>query len=83
MFEVGREYMFTTGTGEQEASWWGEVLEVSLPLIRVTGADREIIINTSSPGFVSAEIQPHRSPEEKETSRKTWDGLVSRPRHTD
>jgi hypothetical protein len=83
MFEVGREYMFTTGTGGQEATWWGEILEVSLPLIKVTGSTREIVINTSSPSFVSAEIQPHRSPEQKEAERIKWDGLINTPKGSD
>jgi hypothetical protein len=43
MFEVGREYMFTTGTGGQEATWWGEILEVSLPLIKVTGLREKLL----------------------------------------
>ncbi len=83
MFEVGREYMFTTGLGKQENTWWGEVLEFSFPLIKVKGAAREIIINTSSPSFVSAQIQPHRSPEQKEAERIKWDGLINQPKGSD
>ncbi len=33
MFEVGREYMFTTGVGHETSTWWGEVTEIDLPLI--------------------------------------------------
>lgn len=54
MFEVGRTYRFTTtdhdGTGYRTAT----VLEVDLPLVKVSHLGNYEIINTSSPFFVSA-----------------------------
>lgn len=54
MFEVGRQYKITTtdhdGTGYRTAT----VLEVDLPLIKISNVGSYEIINTSSPFFVSA-----------------------------
>jgi hypothetical protein len=77
MFEVGRDYKFTIAIGEngEERDYWtAEVLEVSLPLIKLmkvtNGWDSTIIFNTATPSFVRAELLPYRSPEEKEATRK-------------
>ena len=83
MFEIGRDYIFTTGTGDKKETWAGEVLEVSFPLIRVTKALGELIINTHSSDFAGAEIRPYRTPEQKEADRIKWDGLINRPKGTD
>ena len=83
MFEVGREYIFTTGVGHDTATWLGEVTEIDLPLIKIKGPKGENIINTFSSSFVSAQIQPYRSPEEKEADRIKWDGLINHPKGSD
>jgi hypothetical protein len=57
MFTVGRSYKLTffTGSSKAPASLKVTVLDISLPLIKVRdGKGVEIVINTSSAGFVSA-----------------------------
>jgi hypothetical protein len=77
MFEVGREYLFVSGSGEDEGSWVGEVLEVNLPLIKVSGPDGDIILNTSAASFIAARALPPRSKEEREAARAKWKGPPS------
>ncbi len=59
MFEIGREYLFVTGASEMP--WVGEVVEVSMPIIRVRSSvmeQGEVILNASSLTFHSATLQP-------------------------
>ena len=74
MFEAGREYKFVTlDEGGDAVSWQGDVTAVALPLITVVNFRRETtILNAHSPAFVSAAIQPHRSPEQKAEAAQDW-----------
>ena len=65
LFEIGREYEFTTGTGDTESRWSAEVLDIALPLIKVSGPGGEIILNTRSASFFTARLLRERTEEEK------------------
>jgi hypothetical protein len=62
MFEVGKTYTVKMIEGDSEVEYGGcEVLEVNLPLIKITGigsgpvnATRPTILNTCSRNFISA-----------------------------
>jgi len=57
MFTVGRSYelSFFTGSAKAPASLKATVIDNSLPLIKVRdGKGAELVINTSSAGFLSA-----------------------------
>ena len=59
MFEIGREYLFVAGASEMPRV--GEVVEVSMPIIKVRSSvmeQGEVILNASSPTFHSATLQP-------------------------
>lgn len=55
MFEVGKDYRITTGEGDERGYSVYTVLEVSMPLIKVSGGGGTKIINTHSSSFVEAE----------------------------
>ena len=55
MFEVGKEYRIKMNDGESESSFNGKVLKIEMPLLAVEYGGTELIINTASLGFVSAE----------------------------
>jgi len=63
MFEVGKTYtirMWEDGEeGEELADYENcEVIEVSMPLIKIRQANNEdVIINTTSPSFVQASLE--------------------------
>lgn len=78
MFEVGRDYTFTMLLDGTQTIFTDEVAEVELPLIKLRSRyDSDTIINTSSAAFVSAKIQPYRSPAEKEEARAEFEGLTA------
>ena len=58
MFIPGKWYTWKTLDGPLETigSISVQVIEVALPLVKIKEAGREKIVNTSSPAFVSAEI---------------------------
>ena len=69
MFEIGREYLFVTGTTEM--AWVGEVVEVSMPAIRVRSSvieQGEAILNTCSLTFHSATPLPREPAGERASS---------------
>ena len=54
MFEVGKPYYITTGYADHAGSSVYTIVEVNLPLIKVSSIAGEEIINTHSPLFHSA-----------------------------
>jgi len=58
MFIPGKWYTWTTLEGPLETigSISVQVIEVALPLVKINEAGREKIVNTSSPAFVSAQL---------------------------
>ena len=68
MFEIGREYEFITGTGDTESRWSAEVLDIALPLIKVSGPGGEMVLNTGSASFFAARLLRERTEEEKNDS---------------
>ncbi len=56
MFEVGKTYRITTGTGDAEGYSSYTVLDYDAPLLKVEGGAGISIFNTHSPSFVSAEL---------------------------
>ena len=55
MFKVGKDYKIRMNDGEGESSFNATLLRADLPLIVVEHGGGELIINTGSLGFVSAE----------------------------
>ena len=66
MFEVGREYEFITGTGDTESRWSAEVLDVALPLIKLSGPGGEIVLNTGAASFFAARLLRERTEEKND-----------------
>lgn len=58
MFEIGKMYRITTRIEDTESWSHYTVLEYNPPLLKVQGGDGITIFNTSSPGFVSADLRP-------------------------
>ena len=56
MFEVGKAYKITTGTGDDLGYSTYSVLAFQAPLLKVRGGATEVILSTASPMFVSAEL---------------------------
>jgi hypothetical protein len=80
MFEVGRDYEIRMIEGGDETSFVWTIAAFEPPLIKVTSRHvPERIINTSSHAFISAEILPYRSPEQKAADEEKWDDLLGRP----
>lgn len=74
MFEVGRTYRITTGIGDNEGYCSYVVVAYEAPLLKVEGAGITTIFNTSSPSFVSAELD---DPEAREAAHKAFEESLS------
>lgn len=84
MFEVGREYTFRMIEDDVEGTFGGEVIEIDGPLIKLKGGIvPEQIINVTSRNFVSADVQPFRSAEDKAASEAKWAKLGVSPQRRD
>lgn len=80
MFEVGKDYTIKMNDGEGESSFNAKLLRAELPLIVVEHGGGELIINTSSLGFVSAERDDEEVRAAKAAKHQEWiDSLGSRP----
>jgi hypothetical protein len=80
MFEVGQDYKIRLSEGKDESSFNGKVLRVDLPLIVVEHDGGELIINTGSLGFISAERDDEEIRVAKATKLQTWiDDFDRRP----
>lgn len=79
MFEVGKDYTIRMNDGEGESSFNGRLLRAELPLIVVEHGGGELIINTGSLGFVSAERDDEEVRAAKAAKHQEWvDSLGSR-----
>lgn len=66
MFEVGKRYQFNMVNADGASmgdycSFNGKVTAIELPLIKVSSAQGDQIINTQSSGFISAELSKYQS----------------------
>jgi hypothetical protein len=60
IFQVGRTYKLWMMEKRREVTYWDcRVLAVEMPVVKFDHAGvRELIVNVSSPGFISAEPTP-------------------------
>lgn len=65
MFEVGRSYKVVTREGDETSYITHDVLEVDMPLVKFGTPGNYIIMNTTSPNFVSATPNDKRSKDEE------------------
>ena len=80
MFEIGKEYTIRMNDGEGESSINAKVLKVEMPLIVIEHGGGEVIINTSSLGFVSAERDDEETRAAKLAKHNEWlDSLSASP----
>jgi hypothetical protein len=58
MFEIGKTYKLRLWEdGDITDPWNCTVVEVEMPVVKFEHAGRELIVNTASKGFVTAEPQ--------------------------
>src|SRR5262247_428708 len=82
MFRVGGSYELTlfTGSGKATSSLKVTVLDTSLPLVKVRDEKgAELVINTSSAGFVSAKATKEEGPRWWRIARRRRSLDASRP----
>ena len=80
MFVVGKEYKIRMNDGTGQSSINATVLEVGMPLIVVGHDYGELIINTSSLGFVSAQRDDQDTRACKQAKNDEWLDSVGRVR---
>jgi len=57
MFEIGKEYTITTIAGDEEGSSLWKVVAFEHPLLKLYNQyEGELIVNVTSPNFVSAKL---------------------------
>lgn len=55
MFEEGKDYIISLLVGDEQHNLYSKVISVEMPLIKIGQAGGDVVINTHSPNFISAE----------------------------
>jgi arginine/lysine/ornithine decarboxylase len=77
MFEVGRAYKVTSIHGDETSYTTAAVIEVDMPLVKFSSPGNYIIINTSSPSFVSAAPNDAKAREDEAAENRRFIDSIS------